>query len=61
MRAAHYWGIWPPSKFWEASVEDRALALVTYEYSMKIDSLDAKFQSDENERKFRHLSPGDSG
>lgn len=31
-----FWGVWPPSKFYEASQEDRAFAIVAYQEEMKM-------------------------
>jgi hypothetical protein len=36
MRAAHYWRVWPPSRFYLASPEDQALAIEFYETEMTI-------------------------
>lgn len=40
-RVIHYYGIWPPSKFWEASEEDRAWAVSHYETEMDIQAWDS--------------------
>ena len=47
MRAAHYWRVWPPSKFFEASPEDQALAVGFYEAEMRIAAYENKLQDQE--------------
>lgn len=49
MQVAHFWGLWPPSKFYEASREDQALAIQFYvseqgkaAYQSKIDEMESK-------------------
>lgn len=39
-RVIRYWGIWPPSKFFKASQEDQAFAIVTYETEMGMQAWD---------------------
>lgn len=41
-RAMRFWGVWPPSKWYEASIEDRSYALVSYQEEMKILAYQAK-------------------
>jgi hypothetical protein len=41
----HFWGIWPPSKFFEASQEDRAFAIVYYESKTGMEAWDAHVQN----------------
>lgn len=43
-RVIHYYGIWPPSKFWEASEEDRVWAVAHYETEMDIQAWDSHVQ-----------------
>jgi hypothetical protein len=50
MRAAHYWRVWPPSKFYDASLEDQALAIEFYETEMKIQAYQSKIDQQEMKR-----------
>lgn len=35
-KVIRWWGVWPPSKFFEASPEDQAFAFAAYEAEMTI-------------------------
>jgi len=39
-RVIRYWGIWPPSRFFKASQEDQAFAIVAYETEMGMQAWD---------------------
>lgn len=43
-----FWGVWPPSKFYEASQEDIAFAIADYEEEMRLQGYQQKL--DEIER-----------
>jgi hypothetical protein len=55
-RVIHYYGIWPPSKFWEASDEDRAWAIGHYEAEMGIQAWDNHVQNVKHESDAASLS-----
>lgn len=55
-RVIHYYGIWPPSKFWEASEEDRAWAIAHYETEMGIEAWTAHVQKTSSEKNAESLS-----
>lgn len=55
-RVIHYYGIWPPSKFWEASVEDQAWAIGHYEAEMGIQAWDAHVANVKHESDMANLS-----
>lgn len=41
----HYWNVWPPSKFFSASQEDQAFAIVYYESKTGMEAWDAHVQN----------------
>jgi hypothetical protein len=49
--------VWPPSKFFEASLEDQALAVEFYETEMQI----ASYQSKMDDIEMRKNSGGNKG
>lgn len=55
-RVIHYYGIWPPSKFWEASDEDRAWAVAHYETEMGIQAWDSHVARIKHESEMANLS-----
>lgn len=55
-RVIHYYGIWPPSKFWEASQEDQAWAIAHYEAEMGIQAWDAHVANQKHEQQLANLS-----
>lgn len=57
MKAAHYWGIWPPSAFYQASKEDQAIAVEVYLSEQGIAAYQSHIDSIENQRKSRASNP----
>lgn len=51
-----WWGVWPPSKFFEASEEDQVFAFAAYEADMMIQAWDSHVANKENEQKTANLS-----
>jgi hypothetical protein len=47
MRAARFWNVWPPSKFYEASLEDQAIAIAFYETEMAVTAYQSKLDQRE--------------
>lgn len=51
MEAIHFWGIWPPSRFYEASIADQALALQFYMTKQEIAAYQSKVDEVESKRR----------
>lgn len=50
MRVARFWNVWPPSKFYEASAEDIALATEFYLEEMAIQAYQSKIDAKKQEQ-----------
>lgn len=51
MEAIHFWGIWPPSRFYDASQEDQALTLQFYLSKQEITAYQSKVDEVESSRR----------
>lgn len=60
MRAAHYWGVWPPTAFYLVSKEDQAIAVEVYETDQGISAYQSKLDEIESRKKFKTSSQPDS-
>ena len=58
-KVIHYYGIWPPSKFWEASEEDRAWAIAHYETEMDMQAWDSHVAKIKQEAEMANLKNKD--
>lgn len=45
-----FWGIWPPSKFYEASQDDIAFAIADYEEEMRLQAFQQELDRIEREQ-----------
>lgn len=45
-----FWGVWPPSKFYEASQDDIAFAIAAYEEEMHLQAYEQKLNEIEREQ-----------